>query len=253
MIEHDDGNVSFTGDFKSSMRIKFKEELSPQFIHELDSLSSVKGSSWSKNNNGYRFSKMWMRIFANKALNQTIRLSKLITDVSTLNKIDEGIGDFHIEEVNITDCINEIRDELSPKIKANKTTIKLYFSSTLSIKGNYSLIYSLFKNLIDNTLEYAGLGTEININAGIIQLSGANSYKIIFTYSDNGKGVAHSDLDRLFERFYRTEKGRTRKTGGSGLGLSIVKNAVILHKGDITAEQKVGGGLTFKFSLTSLT
>ena len=194
-----------------------------------------------------------MRIFANKALNQTIRLSKLITDVSTLNKIDEGIGDFHIEEVNITDCINEIRDELSPKIKANKTTIKLYFSSTLSIKGNYSLIYSLFKNLIDNTLEYAGLGTEININAGIIQLSGANSYKIIFTYSDNGKGVAHSDLDRLFERFYRTEKGRTRKTGGSGLGLSIVKNAVILHKGDITAEQKVGGGLTFKFSLTSLT
>lgn len=193
-----------------------------------------------------------MRNFATKALNQTIRLSKLITDVSTINKIDEGIGEFNIEDVNITDCINEIRDELAPKLKANKSTLKLYFSSTLSIRGNFSLIYSLFKNLIDNTLEYGGMGTEISINAGIIQIAGVNSYKIIFTYSDNGKGVATEELDRLFERFYRTEKGRTRKTGGSGLGLSIVKNTIILHKGDIVAEHRVGGGLTFKFSLTSL-
>lgn len=193
-----------------------------------------------------------VRRFADKAYAQTVRLSSLINDVSTLNKIEEGAEQFQVEEVKIANCLKEVQEELGYKLKAGNITINILISSTLSINGCYSLIYSLFKNLIDNTIEHGGPGSVITINAGITQKSGDKGYRLNFTYSDTGKGVPDEELERLFERFYRVEKGRTRKTGGSGLGLAIVKNAVLFHKGNITAENRPGGGLLFKFNLMSL-
>ncbi len=193
-----------------------------------------------------------VRRFADKAYIQTVRLSSLISDVSTLNKIEEGAGQFVIEEVNITNCLREVQEELGYKLKASNITLNILISSTLSINGCYSLIYSLFKNLVDNTIEHGGKNITVTINAGITQKSGDKGYRLNFTYSDTGKGVPEETLERLFERFYRVEKGRTRKTGGSGLGLAIVKNAVLFHKGAITAENRPGGGLLFKFNLMSL-
>ena len=73
-----------------------------------------------------------------------------------------------------------------------------------------------------------------------------------FLFYDTGKGVPAENLPRLFERFYRVERGRTRKNGGSGLGLSIVKNAVLFHKGNIVVENRAMGGLQFRFTLCSL-
>ncbi|MEG2849481.1 MAG: ATP-binding protein, partial [Bacteroidales bacterium] len=105
---------------------------------------------------------------------------------------------------------------------------------------------------IDNTIEHGGEGSEITISAGIMQKSGDEGYRLNFTYADTGKGVPQETLERLFERFYRVEKGRTRKTGGSGLGLAIVKNSVLFHKGTISVENRDGGGLIFKFNLLSL-
>ena len=112
--------------------------------------------------------------------------------------------------------------------------------------------YSLFKNLVDNTIEYAGPNTTITVMAGIAQISGEPSYRINFTYRDNGKGIPEAALGRLFDRFYRIDEGRSRKSGGSGLGLSIVKSSVAFHNGTIIAENDPDGGLVFKFSLLSL-
>lgn len=193
-----------------------------------------------------------VRRFAEKAYSQTVRLSSLINDVSNLNKIEEGSDKFTIEEINITNCLKEVQEELGYKLKANNIYFQPLISSTLSIHGCYSLVYSLFKNLIDNTIEHAGNGSVITLHAGIVQKSGDKGYRLNFTYTDTGKGVPEEALERLFERFYRVEKGRTRKTGGSGLGLAIVKNAVLFHKGSITVENRPGGGLAFKFNLMSL-
>jgi signal transduction histidine kinase len=88
--------------------------------------------------------------------------------------------------------------------------------------------------------------------AGIQQISGDPSYRINFTYMDNGVGIPDNAKERLFDRFYRIDKGRSRKSGGSGLGLAIVKNAVLFHKGDIIVENGPEGGLIFKFDLLSL-
>lgn len=111
------------------------------------------------------------------------------------------------------------------------------------IIGNTSLIYSIFRNLIDNSISYAGQGAAITLSA--IELND----RWQFTFSDNGAGVAPEHLPRIFERFYRVDKGRSRSMGGTGLGLAIVKNAIVLHGGSITARLSNGGGLAFDFTL----
>ena len=190
--------------------------------------------------------------FISKAYAQTIRLSELIGEVSTLNKLDEGGSAYTIETLNIRKVLQDVMEEIGYKLEANHIKFESLISTSLKLNGCYTLVYSLFKNLIDNTIEHGGPNCTIILNAGIDQIAGENGYKINFTYSDTGLGVPADSLKRIFERFYRVEEGRTRRTGGSGLGLAIVKNAVIFHKGTITAENRIGGGITFKFSLYSL-
>ncbi len=193
-----------------------------------------------------------IRRFADKAYAQTIRLTSLINDVSILNKIEEGAKQFSIEKINITDCINDILEELAYKLKANNSNLNLEFGAELVLYGDYSLIYSLFKNLIDNTIEHAGTGVNIEISADVVQKTADKGYHINFVYSDTGKGIPEESLNRIFERFYRIDKGRSRKNGGSGLGLSIVRNAVLFHKGNISVGNRPEGGIIFRFNLDSL-
>ena len=115
----------------------------------------------------------------------------------------------------------------------------------MTVNGNPSLIYSIFLNLTDNAVAYAGEGVTITISAR--ENDEGNAY--LFTFSDNGVGVPQKHLGRLFERFYRVDKGRSRKLGGTGLGLSIVKNAVLTHGGKISVRNNPDGGLCFTFSL----
>ena len=110
--------------------------------------------------------------------------------------------------------------------------------------GNYSLLYSIFRNLMDNAIAYAG--TNIHINISCFR-EDENYY--YFSFADTGIGVSPEHLNRLFERFYRVDKGRSRKLGGTGLGLAIVKNAVLIHGGTISAKNNQGGGLEFVFTL----
>ena len=100
-------------------------------------------------------------------------------------------------------------------------------------------IYSIFRNLVDNAIAYATGATQIKISFSDDE----------FVFSDNGAGVATEHLPHLFERFYRVDKGRSRKLGGTGLGLAIVKNAVAVHGGTVTALHTPGGGLTIRFTL----
>jgi len=105
------------------------------------------------------------------------------------------------------------------------------------------LIYSVFRNLMDNAINYAGMHKSIEIRAQ----EGVDEWH--FTFADNGNGVGEEHLSRIFERFYRLDKGRSRSLGGTGLGLAIVKNAIVLHGGTIKAQPAEGGGLRFDFSI----
>jgi signal transduction histidine kinase len=122
-------------------------------------------------------------------------------------------------------------------------TLRNYLPQDIIVQGNYSLLYSIFRNLMDNAINYAGQGTTIEISAQ----QRPDVWQ--FTFRDNGIGIPAEHLPRIFERFYRIDKGRSRDMGGTGLGLSIVKNAVVLHGGNITVSTPETGGLIFEFSI----
>ncbi len=115
--------------------------------------------------------------------------------------------------------------------------------SEMSVQGDLSAIFSIFRILVDNVISYAAGATRLVIKGH------ENGDYCEFMIEDNGVGVEPQHLPHLFERFYRVDKGRSRKLGGTGLGLAIVKNAVTVHGGTIYAENTLGGGLTIIFTL----
>ena len=127
--------------------------------------------------------------------------------------------------------VSSIVNEVSLELEEKRITVVNSLQPKIQLKGNYSLLYSIFRNLMDNAIAYAGTNIHININCF---REDENFY--YFSFADTGIGVSPEHLNRLFERFYRVDKGRSRKLGGTGLGLAIVKNAVIIHGGTISAK-----------------
>jgi signal transduction histidine kinase len=117
------------------------------------------------------------------------------------------------------------------------------FNEQVVINGNVSLIGSIFRNLTENAIAYSG-GKNI-----FITLMENNDEQCVIRFEDDGKGVEEDQLSRLFERFYRVDKGRSRRMGGTGLGLAIVKHAVQFHGGTVAVSNREEGGLRFEFSL----
>ncbi len=230
----------------------YKEQMSHNVAHELKTPVTAIRAYLETILNSPEMGREMITKFANKAYSQSLRLSSLINDVSTLNKLDEKSSSFQNEDVVISQCLNEVLTEIGYKLEENGVEFTSLISTNLRLTGCYSLIYSLFKNLIDNSIEHGGKNIKITLSAGINQIPGDGGYRIDFTFTDTGKGIPPENLQRIFDRFYRIEEGRTRKRGGCGLGLAIVQNAVQYHRGEITVDNRSEGGVIFKFHLYSL-
>lgn len=177
--------------------------------------------------------------FINRCLEANRRLGRLLADVSTLTRIEDGSDNINADDTDVSAIIAEVCREYEEKARRMNIEIVNRVSSPLIIRGNASLISSVFHNLFSNAIAYSE-GNRIEVSAdsdGTLR------------FSDNGRGVAPEHLDKIFERFYRIDKGRSRRLGGTGLGLSIVRNAVLWHGGHISAENRPEGGLQFTFTL----
>lgn len=223
---------------------RMKRQLTQNVSHELKTpVSSIQGYLETILSNP-DLSPDKRQFFLERCYSQSTRLTGLLRDISVLNRLDEASEMFDLTEVNITKLIAEIQKECSQDMEEKHITSEIILPGDPTVFGNNSLLYSIFRNLYDNAITYAGENIRITVNC----------YKedpkyYYFSFSDNGVGIPEEHINRIFERFYRVDKGRSRKIGGTGLGLSIVKNGVNFHKGQISAKSSPGKGVTFFFTL----
>ncbi len=182
-------------------------------------------------------------VFLEKSHAQSERLRRLLVDVSTITRMDEGSRAIQKEPVSLNELIAEIAADMELRPAGQRMQMEIDLPEPIEVMGNPSLLGSIFRNLTDNAVAYSG-GDRI-----LIRLVENTDELCTLLFADNGTGVSEEHLPYLFERFYRIDKGRSRKMGGTGLGLSIVKNAVLLHGGTITVSNRPEGGLAFVFSL----
>ena len=171
------------------------------------------------------------------------RLRHLLGDVSLITRMEDGSQLIGKEPVSINNIIDEIAAELEIMPEEERFALHSNFNEQVVVDGNLSLIGSIFRNLTENTIAYSG-GKNIYIS-----LVENNEDWCRICFEDDGCGVEEKQLPRLFERFYRVDKGRSRQMGGTGLGLAIVKHAVQFHSGNINVTNRPGGGLKFEFTI----
>ena len=158
-------------------------------------------------------------------------------------RMDEASQLILRERVVLNDIVDEIRADMQLRPEGQRLRVNCDFPYPLEMEGSPSLLGSVFRNLADNAAAYSG-GRDI-----FIRLLSDTPEECTVSFADNGIGIGEEHLPHIFERFYRIDKGRSRKQGGTGLGLAIVKNAVAIHGGTITARERERGGLEFVFTL----
>lgn len=244
IIFEDESFEFYISDITKSEKTRLlKQEMTNNIAHELRTpVTSIRGYLETILSLYEQESIDQVRIqgFVDRAYLQTIRLSELIQDISMLTKIEEASDRFDIERVPMRELLNELHSDLDDKLQMNGHTLTVSVNNEVVLSGSRTLLYSIFRNLVENSISYGGEHIDIVVRCYI-----ENEQTYFFEYYDTGAGVEEKHLVRIFERFYRVNEGRTRTTGGSGLGLSIVRNAVLFHKGSIVANNRPEGGLRF--------
>ena len=177
--------------------------------------------------------------FLERCLAHTDRLTRLLSDVSLITRMDDGGMVINREPLNLTDLISSVVEDCNPLAERKGMRIENEIHTEIPVDGNELFLRSVFHNLIENAAAYSG-GTRISL-----KIDSLDEKSVVLSVADDGCGVGEEHLPHIFERFYRIDKGRSRASGGTGLGLSIVKNAVHLHGGTIAAANQVSGGLVF--------
>ncbi len=178
---------------------------------------------------------------------QTIHLTKLVEDLRTLSMAEAESLDLDIKPGDLADLIESSITDFSPRAKKNGVKIHSDVQNSLDMEQvlfDQTRMKQIIANLIENSLSYSNSGDEITI-----ETSNSNPHTIEINVIDNGSGIPELELDKIFNQFFRVDKSRSRKTGGAGLGLTIVKKLVEAHGGTISVESKLGVGTKFRISL----
>jgi two-component system phosphate regulon sensor histidine kinase PhoR len=171
------------------------------------------------------------------------RLQLIMEDLLTLSELESGQIRLNLQSVSLRSLGDKVTADLRTRAASRQVTLKETMPD-LSAHADPDRIEQVLSNLVDNAIKYGRVGGTVTITA-----RSADTDVIEVAVADNGPGIPPEALDRVFERFYRVDKGRSREQGGTGLGLSIVKHIVQNHGGRVWAASELGHGATFYFTL----
>ena len=183
--------------------------------------------------------------FLERAAKSLNALDNLVGDLLTLNRMENRVVKFHLETFDLKDLLLDVIEQLENKAERRDVTVRFYFdkSKEYITHADKEKIFRVCQNLISNAIKYNHEGGEVNVDLR------SEKNKLHLSVKDNGKGIHEEDIKRIFERFYRVDKSRSREGGGTGLGLAIVKHILEGHNSKIKVESVLGKGSTFSFSL----
>ncbi len=182
--------------------------------------------------------------FLQTVLRHTRRMTKLVSDLLHLSRLESTDSGPQKETVSLVMAVNVVKDSLAGLLQEQKVNLALALPEDLpSVLGTSSELETVLQNLLENAVKYGRPEAEVKISAEALE----NEVRV--SVSDNGIGIPSEDQTRIFERFYRVDKGRSRELGGTGLGLSIVKHVIEQHGGRVWVESVQGQGSTFTFTL----
>ena len=230
--------------------LKIREEYRREFLgnisHELKTpLFTVQGYIATLLDSGMK-DKTIRKKYLQRALNGVERLVYIVEDLDTISKLEVSDEPITMSPFDIVALIQNVMDLL--ELKAHKKDILMTFddkyNKPIFVYGNYDKIQQVVTNLIENSIKYGTIGgsTEIGFEEVV-------NNRVLINISDNGEGIDSKNIPRLFERFFRVDKSRSRTEGGSGLGLAIVKHIIEAHNEKVFVESVLGKGSEFSFTL----
>ncbi|MGE7766508.1 two-component system histidine kinase PnpS [Peribacillus sp. NPDC096540] len=234
--------------FHDITELKRLEQMRKDFVanvsHELRTpITSIKGFSETLLDGALKDEKT-LKHFLSIILKESDRLQELIQELLNLSKMEQQEFVLKAGVVDITNVLGEIQEMLIGKLKEKEVTLEIIASSeSVFVEGESDRIKQVFINLITNALTYTPNGGWVTVNVT------ENEQTVDIVVQDSGIGIEEKELPRIFERFYRIDKARSRDSGGTGIGLAIVKHIIEVHKGKIKVESTPGSGTTFTVTL----
>ena len=237
------GAVAVLRDLTETERVeKTRRDFIANVSHELRTpLTSIQGYTEtlldSTSENGH------VREFLEIVRKNAARMSRLTEDLLTLARVESGEQRFDPQPTTPAELLSDAEESFREVVRGQGMELTIEASLDTPVNADREAIHQVFSNLIENAMKYAGSGKRILLGARSVERG------VEFYVRDFGPGIPSEHLPRLFERFYRVDKARSRESGGTGLGLAIAKHIVLAHSGVIRAESELNHGSEFSFTL----
>jgi two-component system, OmpR family, phosphate regulon sensor histidine kinase PhoR len=248
MVKEDEGRRGVIAVFHDITRLKELEKIRRDFVanvsHELRTpLTTIKGYAETLLEGALK--EEVASQFVQVIKRHSDRLEKLVEDLLILSKIESREFQLKTESLSVSELIGDVLDFIKEPLDKKKMSVSIKeVAPALSVYGDRHYLEQVLMNILDNAIKYGHEGGTITISA-----TQNDQREVEISVKDDGIGIPKEDLLRVFERFYRVDKGRSHELGGTGLGLSIVKHIVQAHGGRVWVESRQGEGSTFYFTL----
>jgi two-component system phosphate regulon sensor histidine kinase PhoR len=248
MVREDEGRRGVIAVFHDITRLKELEKIRRDFVanvsHELRTpLTTIKGYAETLLEGALK--EEVASQFVQVIKRHSDRLEKIVEDLLILSKIESKEFQLKMESLSVSDLIGDVLDFIKEPLNKKKISVSVgELPPTLLVYGDRQYLEQVLINILDNAIKYGHEGGRM-----IISATERGQREVEISVKDDGIGIPKEDLLRVFERFYRVDKGRSHELGGTGLGLSIVKHIVQAHGGRIWVESQLGEGSTFYFTL----